>query len=704
MSRKFLCSELLCFVITTGVLVVNSQQKDIYYGQYLNKFNTYHTQILGDVYIVDTYTIFIKGFTYAGQSRDAYFMIGDSLRPNNEGIVVPNEEGKTNVLTQYINRDITLKLPKRVTEISWLAIYDIFNMKLLADVSIPEGFEPPSFQTIKPILGVSNAVSSDPVVVIDSKSLKIPNFSYDGAGLEVYFWIGKGAQPNKEGKKIPDENGYLSPIGAYKDMTIILEFPGNLTVNDNNWLSIWDAAKGKSYGSVFFPSELNIPPALVHILPHENRLPNCEQLHKDLQISWEVFGQHITIELAGIIGENDYMAFGISGSPTSSQMVGADVAISYIKGWQGLTIDYTAMEKAPCTKTVETFHGTCPDLQIGGLDDFQFIMHERKDNVTIINYRRSLQSADPKDINYNDTDIDTYVVWAVGHLSPKKEPLFHYMYPKSNVKINFGRKPPAKNCNYFVSRMKTLDTIEPLKWEPMKILDKSMRNLTATLGPSAGVIGYESFTGQPSQQLAWYINGLLAPEIYVKRNVKYTFIVEGGNDIHSALYNNPFYISNDPEGGHNRLTSNEQKQSISHITRHFQYLEKETLQFLLQYCKRSFTFAAGHLCRWENKNVDLRLLNQFKSFSRFRNKLRLICDTGSPGILEWIPNKTTPNTVYYQSYTQQNMGWKIHVLDEFPDSSNAPAFKSNQNDLLIPILRLVSSLSPHVLNDELLQI
>jgi hypothetical protein len=37
--------------------------------------------------------------------------------------------------------------------------------------------------------------------------------------------------------------------------------------------------------------------------PHVNALPNCFQLHKDMQVSWEIFGPQITIQLAGQVGE-----------------------------------------------------------------------------------------------------------------------------------------------------------------------------------------------------------------------------------------------------------------------------------------------------------------------------------------------------------------------------------------------------------------
>lgn len=38
--------------------------------------------------------------------------------------------------------------------------------------------------------------------------------------------------------------------------------------------------------------------------PQKKALPNCLQLHKDLQMSWEIFGPQITIQLAGRVGMN----------------------------------------------------------------------------------------------------------------------------------------------------------------------------------------------------------------------------------------------------------------------------------------------------------------------------------------------------------------------------------------------------------------
>lgn len=78
-------------------------------------------------------------------------------------------------------------------------------------------------------------------------------------------------------------------------------------------------------------------------------MPNCLQLHKNFQISWEIFGPQITIQLAGQIEENEYMSFGVSGSPEQSQMLGADVVVAYIQDVQGFATDYNITALTPVT-------------------------------------------------------------------------------------------------------------------------------------------------------------------------------------------------------------------------------------------------------------------------------------------------------------------------------------------------------------------
>ena len=47
----------------------------------------------------------------------------------------------------------------------------------------------------------------------------------------------------------------------------------------------------------------------------------------------------------------------------------------------------------------------------------------------------------------------------------------------------------------------------------------------------------------------------------------------------------------------------------------------------------------------------------------FQRSLTLDCKEGQPGIIQWTPDRDTPDLVYYQCYTHRYLGWKIHVVD-----------------------------------------
>ena len=75
-------------------------------------------------------------------------------------------------------------------------------------------------------MGYGNGIKSGPVVVMDAKTIKIPAFSYDGKGGEVYFFAGEGPQPSSTGFVVPDELGYINALGKYEDKDVVLQLPG----------------------------------------------------------------------------------------------------------------------------------------------------------------------------------------------------------------------------------------------------------------------------------------------------------------------------------------------------------------------------------------------------------------------------------------------------------------------------------------------
>lgn len=60
--------------------------------------------------------------------------------------------------------------------------------------------------------------------------------------------------------------------------------------------------------------------------------------------------------------------------------------------------------------------------------------------------------------------------------------------------------------------------------------NSSIRSFTATLGPAGGKRGYAGITGHVSNGLAWYMNGLLIPELWLRRGLTYSFKVSMQTD------------------------------------------------------------------------------------------------------------------------------------------------------------------------------
>jgi hypothetical protein len=102
--------------------------------------------------------------------------------------------------------------------------------RVRVDLTLYNNGVPLLYQTLTDIVGYGNGIKSGPVVVMDAKTIKIPAFSYDGKGEEVYFFAGEGPQPSSKVpavlrprclSRIPDPDFYpfriLDPKTATKE-------------------------------------------------------------------------------------------------------------------------------------------------------------------------------------------------------------------------------------------------------------------------------------------------------------------------------------------------------------------------------------------------------------------------------------------------------------------------------------------------------
>lgn len=311
-----------------------------------------------------------------------------------------------------------------------------------------------------------------------------------------------------------------------------------------------------------------------------------------------------------------------------------------------------------------------------------------------------MKKADEAD---KDIDVDKPipVIWALGRIMANGQPGFHRLYPRKHVtKIQFmktkqksqstdgdssdeggdGNPMGDTSCQPFLVPEEN-ERLKP--WGAAKIVDGKLRTFSARLGPSAGYRGYEGMTGVASPGYSWYIQGYLAPELYMQRGITYSFRVEGGNNPHNVETYHPFIISTEvssssadtcgkgsvvtyktldlplqPIGGQNALLSPRSNTILAGVETTRRGQSRPTV--------------AGRLCLWTHdekgrnnfKTSDRRLDESYPTFEKFRNSLKLRCENSSePSIVEVTPNTSWPDVVYYHSYTQPGMGWRIHVLD-----------------------------------------
>ncbi|XP_018319148.1 protein Skeletor, isoforms B/C isoform X2 [Agrilus planipennis] len=636
-----------------------------YYGREIGKLQQFAHGIKGIVYAVDESTIFIKGFSYDGTGPDAFFWIGNSPRPSPDGYIVPYPEDYSGreppVLGEHNNSDIILRLPmgKRLKDIRWLSVWCRRFTVDFGEVFIPPNLEVPKPRVLPEFKRLAHGLRSDNISILDAKTFYIPNLHYDGAGPDAYFWVGNGTEPSPFGIKVPNEMGSLDPLRGYQGEDIEIQLPGSLTVYDIDWLAVWCVQYRHNFGHVMIPKDLDVPPALgqTKISTSTTSKPstptNCrELLNGRLQVRWVMKDDLVEITLSAKMREDQYVAFGLSGSSSKPQMIGGDITVAFYdtSSRSFKAVDYYISHISQCDGKL----GVCPDERIGGRNDVILLNGERKNGVTTITYTRPLQTNEAINDRPIPSQGEVSIIAAIGPLNARKEANAHSPMDKNSddIRIDFSSFDDHE-CT--ASLYDLVDDDGPKPWTPAKIIGES--EFIARIGPTGGKRGYTPLTGHPSWGIAWYINELLIPEITVERGQTYTFIVEGGNDNTNPARYHPLYITDSSEGGFGQKNLNEQK--------------KQKVYAGIAYDREGYPFptATGRYCEYVHKTIDKSA--ETETFKEYFETFRLECDQGEPGYLNWTVPMDAPDLLYYQCYTHNNLGWKINVVD--------PGYISHQN-------------------------
>ncbi|KAJ8025455.1 Protein Skeletor, isoforms B/C [Holothuria leucospilota] len=628
-----------------AALIALASAAETEYGNLIGDFTGTIHKVTGTVYAVDERTFYIRGFSYDGTAPATVFYTGTTQEPAAGGLSIPVPGAQDpNNLREYNLEDVMITIPdgRTIKDFRWLSVWCVSVGVNFGHVNIPDNLVTPETKSLGSF-GFSQRVhdvAADDVIILNSKQFKFINLDYDGRGPAAYFWTGDG-QPDSNDIRVPhpaDQPNAILP--RYSGATVTVTLQEGLSVEDVDFIGIWCELAKQNFGHISIQSSdvTDIPPYIKPLttpVPPSN-LDNCKVLVPDrFQIAWTLDepNNKIQMEFRGLLSLNEYLAFGISGSPSGGTlMIGSDVTVVWFDPStnEPKAEDYLLNQYSQCLP--EQGIGACPDTLQGSEENVVLISGDLTNGVAVILIERPINSPDPQDLPIPTTE-DVYVSWGIGFINPTGHVAKHDIRPSDDVLINFGQS--SSTC----PPLKTVDDAQGGKepWYIPPLRPEGNATFTAVIGPSGGKRGYVGRAGQVGWGLLWYVNGMLIPEIYVTRGNTYTFIIYGGNDVSVSGNYHPFYITDDKDGGYAQKTDAEK--------------ELETI------------YAApveGDLC--EYKAVKFVSDDKYYSFLSYASSLQLKCPANAvPGILKWTPDENTPDLVYYQCYQHRFFGWKIHV-------------------------------------------
>jgi len=384
----------------------------------------------------------------------------------------------------------------------------------------------------------------------------------------------------------------------------------------------------------------------------------------------------------GRIDDDQYMAFGRSGRDDETFMEGADAVVADIS----LDGEFRARDlymgvRAQCSAGT----GVCPDGQFGFTDDATDVSGEADFGLTLIRYTRSLSATDvDAELELQSgglgaidrvisLDEDTFIVWAIGPLSPSNGfPNFHTIYPGSSgedkdYSLNFGREV-TDNCTPLVGAGGgETELAEPFE-RPVLGQGDNVVEFEAHIGLSGGPRGYLAISGgRTAWGISWYLNGYIVPELELRRGTTYRFLVNGGDDPAIGSVYHPLYITDSIAGGYAGLTAEERKQETVFAGLN---ILTETEQGVTEFEPT----AIGPICSYTAGPDTMAAFENLSDYDIYFATLDSSCAddvsiTSAAGVLEFTPDENTPDLLYYQCVTHQNLGWKINIVDAAPASA-----------------------------------
>ncbi|XP_075556124.1 protein Skeletor, isoforms B/C-like [Dermacentor variabilis] len=378
----------------------------------------------------------------------------------------------------------------------------------LGRVDVPADLDYPKPAKVATRIG-SEHIFVESVVVEDRKTIGLNRFFYDASAPDAYFVAVKENDPISQGIVIQREGERLR---EHVDENLRLTLPGNLTVDDIDWFSVYCFSCSKPLIAVRIPKGLNVPvdtkwlkkrsrqvEARVKQAPTDpTQFANCETIIADtIQVAWHLEADAITFHVRAKAMPGMWTAFGISGKADGSMMVGADVAVLFISKANSKVsvVDYYITGKAQCSGT----DGVCPDDKQGGKEDLTVASLRYANGVVDAVYSRKLNTGDSKDKPIPATGPQA-VVAAQGPTDEKAPDtvLYHtkiYTDKTVSVILQFDRAP-KRNCPPISQHQVPPPDPRRKLFGGRDLFKKyNIDTFTARIGPTGGDRGYAAITG-----------------------------------------------------------------------------------------------------------------------------------------------------------------------------------------------------------------
>ncbi|CAK1594785.1 unnamed protein product [Parnassius mnemosyne] len=106
------------------------------------------------------------------------------------------------------------------------------------------------------------------VYAVDSRTLYLHDFHYDGEGPAAFFYVGTSKSVTATGAiRLRDERGGAGPLRRYRGEGLTLSLPDGKTLRDVTWFSVWCDEYSVNFGSVNIPANFDYPkPAKLNAL------------------------------------------------------------------------------------------------------------------------------------------------------------------------------------------------------------------------------------------------------------------------------------------------------------------------------------------------------------------------------------------------------------------------------------------------------